>query len=129
MANTQGSILGIIAEARDKYTVHDCTECNWRKCCLLNARGFGSAECLEKRERIALALGIEDGYFQGLLDRLEAAWKRERDRNCDRFVTAEEAWNAYDEWVESCRAKGQTPAFNEFGWLFAAAAEKEGGAK
>jgi hypothetical protein len=50
-------------------------------------------------------------------------------RNCDRFETAEEAWDAYDEWVESCRAKGQTPAFNEFGWLFAAAAEKEGGAK
>lgn len=71
------TIADIIAEARDKYTVHDCTECNWRKCCLLAARGFGSAECLEKRESIALALGIEDGYFQGLLNRLEAAWKRE----------------------------------------------------
>ena len=50
-------------------------------------------------------------------------------RNCDRFASAEEAWDAYDEWVESYRAKGETPPFNEFGWLFALAAEKEGGAK
>lgn len=50
-------------------------------------------------------------------------------RNCDRFASAEEAWNAYDEWVESYRAKGEVPPFNEFGWLFAPATEKEGGAK
>lgn len=50
-------------------------------------------------------------------------------RNCDRFASAEEAWDAYDEWVESYRAKGEIPPFNEFGWLFAPATEKEGGAK
>ena len=50
-------------------------------------------------------------------------------RNCDRFETAEEAWDAYDEWVESYRAKGEIPPFNEFGWLFAPATETEGGAK
>lgn len=51
-------------------------------------------------------------------------------RNCDRFASAEEAWDAYDEWVESYRAKGEIPPFNEFGWLFArAATEQEGGAK
>lgn len=48
-------------------------------------------------------------------------------RNCDRFKTAAEAWEAYDEWVESYRSKGKTPPFNEFGWLFATA--KEGGDK
>lgn len=50
-------------------------------------------------------------------------------RNCDRFASAEEAWDAYDEWVESYRSKGKTEPFNEFGWLFAPAPEKEGGAK
>ena len=50
-------------------------------------------------------------------------------RNCDRFVSAEEAWDAYDEWVDSYRAQGKTEPFNEFGWLFAPATEKEGGAK
>ena len=47
-------------------------------------------------------------------------------RNCERFASAEEAWNAYDEWVESYRAQGKTEPFNEFGWLFAPATEKEG---
>ena len=47
-------------------------------------------------------------------------------RNCDRFATAEEAWDAYDEWVESYRSRGQTPPFNEFGWLYALTTEKEG---
>ena len=51
-------------------------------------------------------------------------------RNCDRFASAEEAWDAYDEWVESYRAKGKIPPFNEFGWLFArAATEQKGEAK
>ena len=50
-------------------------------------------------------------------------------RNCDRFASAEEAWDAYDEWVESYRAEGETEPLNEFGWLFAPATEKEGGAK
>lgn len=76
MANAQGSILGIIAEARDKYTVHECNQCAWRKCC---SRGFGSEECGKFRESIFLKLGIEDGYFTQLLDRLEAAHKREID--------------------------------------------------
>ena len=49
-------------------------------------------------------------------------------RNCDRFVSAEQAWDAYDEWVESYRSKGKTEPFNEFGWLFAPATEQEGGA-
>ena len=46
-------------------------------------------------------------------------------RNCDRFTSAEEAWDAYDEWVESYRANGEIPPFNEFGWLFAQANESE----
>lgn len=50
-------------------------------------------------------------------------------RNCDRFVSAEQAWDAYDEWVESYRSKGKTEPFNEFGWLFAPATEQEGCAK
>lgn len=65
----------IIAVARDKYTVHECNECTRRKCCELK---FDSAECREEREDIFLSFGIEDGYFSDLLNRIEAAWKRER---------------------------------------------------
>ena len=65
----------IISSARDKYTVHNCGECTYRKCCEL---GFGSADCMSRRESIFLKLGIEDGYFSKLLDDIEAAWKREK---------------------------------------------------
>ena len=51
------------------------------------------------------------------------------ERNCDRFTNAEEAWDAYDEWADSYMAQGKTEPFNEVGWLFAPATEKEGGAK
>lgn len=50
-------------------------------------------------------------------------------RNCDRFASAEEAWDAYDEWVESYRAKGETEPLNEFGWLFAKAKGENDGSK
>ena len=73
--NEQETIADIIAEARDKYTVHECNQCSWRKCC---SKGFGSEECGKFRESIFLRLGIEDGYFTQLLDRLDAAHKRER---------------------------------------------------
>ena len=48
-------------------------------------------------------------------------------RNCDRFASVEEAWDAYDEWADSYRSQGKTEPLNEFGWLFALATEKEGG--
>ena len=70
----------IIAEARDKYTVHDCNECEYRKSCDLNSHGFDSDECREKRQSIALLFGIDDGYFTKLLCRLEAAWKRDAEK-------------------------------------------------
>ena len=66
----------ILAEARDKYTVHDCNECDYRKSCECS---FDSDECTSTRKSISLALGIEDGYFTKLLDRIEAAVKRERE--------------------------------------------------
>lgn len=47
-------------------------------------------------------------------------------RNFDRFASAEEAWDAYDEWVESYRSKGQVEPFNEFGWLFAPEIDRKG---
>ena len=68
----------IISLARDKYTVHECSECTYRKCCDLNSNGYGSAECLSRRVSISLMLGIEDSYFTKLLDDIEAAWKREK---------------------------------------------------
>ena len=67
--------------------------------------------------------------FRKMLDRFEAAHRRERNRNFHRFATAEEAWDAYDEWADSYRSQGKTEPFNEVGWLFAPATEKEGGAK
>ena len=72
------TVLAIIAEARDKYTVHECSECTCRKSCDMNAYGFDTPECKGKRESIALALGVDDGYFTQILDRLEAAAKRDR---------------------------------------------------
>lgn len=65
----------IISSARDKYTVHECAECTYRKCCEL---GFGSADCMSRRTSISLMLGIEDSFFSKLLDDILAAWKRER---------------------------------------------------
>lgn len=73
--NEQETTEDIIAEARDKYTVHECNQCAWRKCC---SEGFGSEKCGKFRESIFLKLGIEDGYFTQLLDRLEAAHRRDR---------------------------------------------------
>lgn len=67
----------IIAEAREKYTVHNCGQCEFRKSCDLGINCFGSDECKERRQSIMLGFGIEDGYFTKLLDRLEAAHKRE----------------------------------------------------
>lgn len=73
MSNSE--IEKIILSARDKFTVHECRECTYRKCCEL---GFGSADCLSRRVSISLMLGIEDSYFTKLLDDIEAAWKREK---------------------------------------------------
>lgn len=64
----------ILAEARDKYTVHECNECVWRKSC---EEKFKSEKCDEFRESIMLKLGIDDGYFVDLLRRLEEAHERE----------------------------------------------------
>ena len=71
-----------------------------------------------------------DGYTVNILElrRTVDAALTAPTRNCDRFASAEEAWDAYDAWVESYREKGETEPFNEFGWLFAPATEKEGGA-
>ena len=65
----------IVRDARDKYTVHNCNECNWRKSC--EGRKFGDSECLSERQSISLSFGIEDGYFTKLLNDLEAAHERE----------------------------------------------------
>ena len=40
-------------------------------------------------------------------------------RKCDKYATAEEAWDAYDDWKDSFVSKGQTPPLNEWGWMFA----------
>lgn len=50
-------------------------------------------------------------------------------RNCDRFQSASDAWDAYDAFVDSYRAQSKTEPLNEFGWLYAKATEKEGDAK
>lgn len=65
----------IISSARDKYTVHECGECTYRKCCEL---GFGSADCMSRRVSISLMLGIEDSFFSKLLDEIESAVKQEK---------------------------------------------------
>lgn len=66
----------IVADARDRYTVHNCNECNYRKSCDMH---FGDLGCGNKRQSIALLLGIEDGYFSDLLNSMEAAHKRDLD--------------------------------------------------
>ena len=101
-------------------------------------------EAAQKREagdaaKLREALKAIGGLCAGLMPTWDGAVGRIKDmaetalaappRNCDRFASAEEAWDAYDEWVESYRAQGKTAPFNEFGWLFATATEKEGCAK
>lgn len=71
----------IIAEAREKYTVHNCRQCEFRKSC---NNEFDSDECKDMRRSIMLGFGIEDGYFTKLLDRLEAAHKRELGATCEK---------------------------------------------
>ncbi|MBQ3340926.1 MAG: hypothetical protein IJG84_03450 [Kiritimatiellae bacterium] len=70
------TLAEIIAEARDKYTVHNCGECNRRKWCDYGGYSDDNAECKQNRESIMLLCGIEDGYFRQLLDRIEATAKR-----------------------------------------------------
>ena len=67
------ALRAIIAEMRDKYTVHNCDECDFRKSC---DERFDSDECKSKRKSISLAFGIEDDYFARLADRIEAAAER-----------------------------------------------------
>lgn len=68
-------IDAILTEARNKYTVHECNECDYRKSCDLR---FDCDECKTKRISISLAFGIEDDYFTKLLDRIEVAAKKMR---------------------------------------------------
>ena len=106
-------------EAAHKRERGDCAKL--REACANIAEYARSAQC-----------HTEDAHVLGYLNQIEG-WAKAAlaapARNCDRFASAEEAWDAYDEWVDSYRAQGKTEPFNEFGWLFAPATEKEGGAK
>ena len=101
-----------------------------------NAHKSERGDCAKLREAVKdaydklLLWNYTDGdtarMALGVMNKLDAALA-EPPRNCDRFASAEEAWDAYDAWVESYREKGETEPLNEFGWLFAPATEKEGG--
>lgn len=80
----------IIAETREKYTVHNCSQCEFRKSC--NDK-FDSEKCKGMRQSIMLGFGIEDGYFTKLLDSLEAAHKREMADALDTGAFVEAAHN------------------------------------
>ena len=141
MAQTNDTIDGLLAEFRGysagmppSYHV----TMSWADFCKMLDR----FEAAHKRERetsgntAALHEVLKpvkrylDGYTVNILElrRTVDAALTAPTRNCDRFASAEEAWDAYDAWVESYREKGETEPLNEFGWLFALAAEKEGGA-
>lgn len=104
MASENETVADIVRDARDKYTVHHCNECNWRKSC--EGKKFGDSECLSDRESISLLLGIEDGYFSELLDRIESAWRREKAELQRRLKVAEdalkEASDAFRFCIEQC---------------------------
>ena len=146
MEKPNETIADIIAEARDKYTVHERAEA-----ALMREKAAIEADALEVGGIVAAtaakssatgdaaklrgALKAIDGLCAGLMPTWDGAFGRIKDmaeaalaapaRNCDRFASAEEAWDAYDEWVESYRSRGKTEPFNEFGWLFAPATEQE----
>ena len=142
MAETHDTIKGLLAEFRgyaagmpDSYHV----TMSWHDF----RRMLNRFDAAHKRERetsgntAALHEALKpvkrylDGYTVNILElrRTVDAALTAPTRNCDRFASAEEAWDAYDAWVESYREKGETEPLNEFGWLFTLAAEKEGGAK
>ena len=135
MAETNETIADIIAEMRGMG--------NYQRYSGDHARVLANRlDAAHKRERetsgntAALHEALKpvkrylDGYTVNILElrRTVDAALTAPTRNCDRFASAEEAWDAYDAWVESYREKGETEPLNEFGWLFAPAAEKEGGA-
>ena len=108
-----------IALDADKRERGDCAKL--REACANIAAYARSAQC-----------HATDAHILGYLSQIEmwaCAALAAPMRNCDRFASAEEAWDAYDAWVESYRSKGKTEPYNEFGWLFAPATEQEGGAK
>ena len=136
MAETNETIADIIAEMRGMG--------NYQRYSGDHARVLANRlDAAHKRERetsgntAALHEALKpvkrylDGYTVNILElrRTVDAALTAPTRNCDRFASAEEAWDAYDAWVESYREKGETEPLNEFGWLFTLAAEKEGGAK
>lgn len=82
-------------------------------------------DVLEKIDRWRTDGVIEHWQYSQLFDIADSALSAPP-RNCDRFASAGEAWDAYDEWVESYRSKGQVEPFNEFGWLLAPAEKREG---
>ena len=90
-----------------------------------------SGNAAAMREALKPVKRYLDGYTVNILElrRMVDAALAAPARNCDRFASAEKAWDAYDAWVESYGLKGKVPPYNEFGWLFALSAEKEGGAK
>ena len=126
MSERQETVDDIVAEARDKYTVHNCTECAWRKCC---SKGFGSEECGKFRESIWLKLGIEDGYFAQLLDRLEAAHKRERGNSAALREALDAAEVGLVRWQTGSMRRDMHRELVATIKTALAATEKEGGAK
>lgn len=98
-------IDAILTEARNKYTVHDCNECDYRKSCDLR---FDCDECKTTRKSISLALGIEDDYFTKLLDRIEVAAKKMRamfDGNIARVRELEAMLDGAADTVLGCAIK------------------------
>lgn len=93
----------IIAETREKYTVHNCGQCEFRKSCDLGANGFDTDECRKMRQSIMLGFGIEDGYFTKLLNRLEAAHKRDIENAIAATVkaAAKSASEVYEPHIQS----------------------------
>ena len=137
MAQTNDTIDGLLAEFRGysagmpaSYHV-TMSWADFRKMLdrleAANRRERGDSAKL--REALKPVKRYLDGYTVNILElrRTVDAALTAPARNCDRFASSEEAWDAYDEWVELYRAKGETEPLNEFGWLFTLATEKEGG--
>ena len=77
MSDKPETSADIITEVRNEFSVHNCDQCTHRKSCEMNNQGFDTPECKGKRESIALAFGISDGYIMEILARLDAARRRE----------------------------------------------------
>jgi hypothetical protein len=134
MADTHETSADIIAEMRRRIAVKMSdawyTQEEWRKLCdrLEAAWKRESGDCAKLREALEnlydqICHGETEQHVAANRQMIRAALSAPP-RNCDRFATADEAFHAWNNTVDT---PGGGAYVGLMDWLFAPATEKEGG--